>query len=336
MLVLGAAPAHALTVTLSDPEPLAPAPGQDVTFRASTSTKGVTWAWNFDFDRDDPMQGWGGPDASTATHSFTRGRHTVAVSARKDDNWGWASTVVTVGRPPAADFSVAPGTPAVGEAVTFTSTSASPDTGGEIKQHRWTIDGQPAGSEPTATATFATEGEHSATLEVTDELGYTASRTLPFVVVSRSAQPQPQPQPTPGGGFDTPASAAAPAPAAGALLQFNPMPFIRIKGHTTGRGAQIDLFTVRAERGARVWVRCVGRRCPKRGSQRKQVKTSKTTGTVRFRRIQGWYRAGAIIEIRVTKQGYMGRYTRFRIGKVRPPVRWDGCLAPGGKGPTQC
>jgi hypothetical protein len=38
----------------------------------------------------------------------------------------------------------------------------------------------------------------------------------------------------------------------------------------------------------------------------------------------------------VTKDGYIGRYTRFRVGKVKPPVRWDGCLMPGATKATDC
>jgi hypothetical protein len=47
-------------------------------------------------------------------------------------------------------------------------------------------------------------------------------------------------------------------------------------------------------------------------------------------------RPGTVIEIRVTKSGAVGKYTRFLIRKGRPPKRTDLCLAPGSTRPARC
>jgi hypothetical protein len=180
---------------------------------------------------------------------------------------------------------------------------------------------------------------------VVDDLGLTSTHTETITVsapLPGSDQPTdstPSDSSAPQG-FDTPpAPVADPAPAnplvPAGLAQFNPRPFVRIKGHTTGRGAQIDLFSVRALGGSRVAVRCQGKHCPKHSAVQRLIKGSRT-GTVRFRPVEGFLVAGIVLEVRVTKKGYVGRYTRFRIGKLKPPVRWDGCLMPGAKGPSEC
>ena len=47
-------------------------------------------------------------------------------------------------------------------------------------------------------------------------------------------------------------------------------------------------------------------------------------------------RPGAVLQIRVTKAGTIGKYTRLRIRRGRPPNRIDRCLVPGGKRPVHC
>jgi hypothetical protein len=47
-------------------------------------------------------------------------------------------------------------------------------------------------------------------------------------------------------------------------------------------------------------------------------------------------RPGTLIEIRVTKRGEVGKYTRFKIRKEKPPLRVDRCLPPGSRRPAPC
>jgi hypothetical protein len=47
-------------------------------------------------------------------------------------------------------------------------------------------------------------------------------------------------------------------------------------------------------------------------------------------------RAGVILEIRVSKPGQIGKYTRFAVRRGRLPVRLDTCLEPAGIKPMAC
>jgi hypothetical protein len=57
---------------------------------------------------------------------------------------------------------------------------------------------------------------------------------------------------------------------------------------------------------------------------------------VRLRSLQRRLRAGTVVKIFVRKQGKIGKYTRFRIVRGRPPLRIDRCLVPGKKKPVRC
>jgi hypothetical protein len=132
--------------------------------------------------------------------------------------------------------------------------------------------------------------------------------------------------------FDTAAPIAMPQTrpavrARPALL--SPFPIVRIRGRLTRTGAAINLLSVRAPRGSRVSVRCVGPGCPPRTIAR-------TAGVIRFQGVRRHLRAGARLEIRVTKAGTVGKYTRFTIRKGKAPLRTDMCLAAGGERPVRC
>jgi hypothetical protein len=58
---------------------------------------------------------------------------------------------------------------------------------------------------------------------------------------------------------------------------------------------------------------------------------------VRFRKFERrLLRAGIKIEVFVTKPDTIGKYTRFRIRKRKPPLRWDACLMPRQVAPVAC
>jgi PKD repeat protein len=341
------ASAAAISVSITSQNPQAPVPGSTVAFTAKSGTSGVSWYWDFNYTGG---QGHFAQGSATMSHAYTaHGSYTVVVYVSDSSgNSGYATRTVKVGTPPTASIALDPAAPQAGQTVTFTSTSASPDSGGEIKGWAWDLNGDgnyDEGSAATATKVFDAEGDYSIGLRVTDDLGYTATKRETYHVSApappATADPQPdQPQPADGAGFDTSAPQPAPDPGAlnpaASLKAFSPMPFIRIKGHTTGHGAQIDLFSVRGARGALVRVRCVGKACPKKSSAHRVIKSKRGTGTVRFGALQGWFREGTLLEVRVTKKGFVGRYTRFRIGKLKPPVRWDGCMMPSAKAPVEC
>lgn len=119
------------------------------------------------------------------------------------------------------------------------------------------------------------------------------------------------------------------APAASAALM-RPFPRVRIKGYYTPSGAVLQLLTIRRAPGARIALVCRGADCPfdrraRRGRQR-----------VRVRSLEGSYRAGTKLTIRVTKPALIGKYTRIVIRADRAPKRRDRCLMPARKQPVRC
>lgn len=111
-----------------------------------------------------------------------------------------------------------------------------------------------------------------------------------------------------------------------------PFPIIRITGRTAIGGARIDVLEVVAPRGTRVSARCGGRGCPFR-------KWRKTVGTktLVIKPLRGRFlSAGATLEVRVSKPGQIGKYTRIVIRKLKTPVRRDLCLVPGSSAPSKC
>ncbi|HEV2944794.1 MAG TPA: hypothetical protein VGX26_06765 [Solirubrobacteraceae bacterium] len=60
------------------------------------------------------------------------------------------------------------------------------------------------------------------------------------------------------------------------------------------------------------------------------------TNLVEFRRFERSLRAGSVLEIRVSKSGEIGKYTRFTIRRGKPPARVDMCLSPAGIQPIVC
>jgi len=114
--------------------------------------------------------------------------------------------------------------------------------------------------------------------------------------------------------------------------RMKPFPRIEISGFITRDGVRLRRLAVRAPVGSTVRVSCRGATCPYRGG----------TGRMRsdllvVRRMPGRFlRVGTIIEMRVTRPGKIGKYTRFRIVRGRRPARVDRCLVPGRARPARC
>jgi hypothetical protein len=108
-----------------------------------------------------------------------------------------------------------------------------------------------------------------------------------------------------------------------------PFPLVRIRGWLTSRGAMIEALTVRGPRGVSISVRCDGRGCP-RGRLARSAKVT------RLKAFHGFLPAGARLEIRVTRPGFVGKHTLIRIRRGKAPVRRDRCLLPGSGRPRAC
>jgi hypothetical protein len=122
-------------------------------------------------------------------------------------------------------------------------------------------------------------------------------------------------------------SSSAPAP----LRALSPFPVVRLLARVDRRGARVLSVTVTGPRRARIAMRCRGRGCPARGWSG-QARRSRTR-IPRFPRSLG---SRAVLEIRVTAPGRIGKLTRFTIRSAKPPRREDLCLVPGQRRPTRC
>ncbi len=129
-------------------------------------------------------------------------------------------------------------------------------------------------------------------------------------------------------------TAVAPSPPAPRTML--PFPIVRIAGSIDATGVKISLLTVQAPGGAEIAIRCRGRGCPNTGSR--VVASGRRAGTtlVEFRRFERSLQAGAVLEIRISKGGEIGKYTRFTIRRGKPPARVDMCLSPTGIQPIVC
>ena len=96
------------------------------------------------------------------------------------------------------------------------------------------------------------------------------------------------------------------------------------------------MLKVQAMGGARIVVACKGRGCPVKSQSRVAAVGKLGAKPVEFRRFERSLRAGVILEIRVSKSGKIGKYTRFVVRHGRLPERGDTCLGPAGIKPIVC
>ena len=156
----------------------------------------------------------------------------------------------------------------------------------------------------------------------------------PAPTVAPTPVPTATPVPTPDPAFDVPAT---PVPTSGEVLQetsrhrriIKPFPVIRMRGKLTAKGANISLFTVRAPRTAAITVRCKGKSCP--ASRWSRTHTQRKSKLTRMGRFERGLRAGVVITVSVTRDGYLGKRTTFVIRRGAAPTRLDRCLSARGR-----
>jgi PKD repeat protein len=311
-------------------DPSSPGTGTRVTFRSTSGDPdGSIVEHTWDLDDDGAFD-----DASgqTASRSFSRpGNHRVGLRVTDDlGGTGEAYLPIPIGnRPPSASFAHSPDPPLAGDTVTVYSTSTDPD--GPIVEQTWDLDGDGAfddASGATATYSFAVAGTYTVGLRVVDDDGVAA-----FASKRLDVLPRPGP---------ATASGASPGTQAQTLRLLNPFPVIRIIGTVTRRGVRLRRLLVDAPSGAKVSVRCRGRRCPFRKRTSMASTPSPWMGAtaariIRFRRLERrLLRVGVRIKVMVTKPDAIGKFTFFRIRKRRSPLRVDRCLVPGLPDPVRC
>jgi PKD repeat protein len=287
--------------------PGTPLPGEAVTFAASASSPTgkpiAAIEWDFSYDRS---TGRFDVEANGArvSHIFpSAGPRTVALRVRES---GGGTLVVhdtvTVNAPPQAGFTVSPQRPIAGQPVTLASTSLDPD--GPLVRQDWDLDGDGLADDASAAVVFATfhrSGVQPVLLRVTDAHGAVATARADLAV------------------------AAAPRSRVATVSAV-----VSIRGRLVRARTRVTRLAIRAQRGARVVVRCRGRGCPRRIVKRSRGKT------IRFRRFERTYRPRMRVVVRVTRRGLIGKETTFVIRRGRPPLRRDLCLRPGSSKATRC
>jgi major membrane immunogen (membrane-anchored lipoprotein) len=211
--------------------------------------------------------------------------------------------------PPVAAFKWIPSNPQTGEPVTLASSSS--DGSSPITGYSWALAGNGVftAGESTVTTSFSTPGPHVVQLRVTDANGLSSTVA------------------------ETIAVASAPVP----LMQ--PFPVVRMSGSFGASGARVGLLAALAPVGSTVTITCHGRGCPAKSQAFVAASPSKSktgTATVVFRRFERFLRAGVVLEIRISKQGQIGKFTRFVIHRGKSPSRVDECLSPAGTTPLVC
>lgn len=212
------------------------------------------------------------------------------------------------GAPPLASFRWFPAAPKTGENVSLVSSST--DAISPITAFAWALSasGPFQAGKPVMTTSFSTPGIHVVRLRVTD-----------------------------GNGLSSVAAQGIPVTSA-PLTLMQPFPIVRIAGSETSSGVHLSLLSAQAPAGARVSVTCRGRGCPARSESRVVLASRRRASTfvVQFRRYERGLRAGIVLEIRISKAGEIGKYTRFAIRRHRLPARVDTCLGPAGGRPLVC
>jgi major membrane immunogen (membrane-anchored lipoprotein) len=211
--------------------------------------------------------------------------------------------------PPIAAFKSIPSNPQTGEPVTLASSSS--DGSSPITGYAWALAGNGVFTqgESTITTSFSTPGPHVVQLRVTDANGLSSTVAETIAVASASVP----------------------------LMQ--PFPVVRMSGSFGASGAKIGLLAALAPVGSTVTITCRGRGCPAKSQAFVATSPSKSkTGsvTIVFRRFERFLRAGVVLEIRISKQGQIGKFTRFVIHRGKSPSRVDECLSPAGTTPLVC
>jgi YD repeat-containing protein len=318
-----------VTASIGPLSPELPLTGDVVTFVGHAEATGFD---NEIVDYDWDLDGDGLYETDTgATPGVTRSYPvpaSITVRLQVSDKFGnvaFASRqLVVANRAPVASFGFAPGTPLVGDAVNFFSTSSDPDT--PIVDQAWDLDGDGSfddASGASVARAFSSPGSYTVGLRVTDSEGSSVVAARTVVVSVRPVAPR----------------VVTSSPKASLL---SPFPVVRISGTIKRRGTRLRRFSVVVPIGATLVVRCKGRGCPFRRLARTaqpEAKKGSQPGTklIRIRRLERRVlRAGMVVRVFVTKQGTIGKFTEFKMKRRRPPVRVDRCLTPGGSSPVQC
>jgi plastocyanin len=297
----------------------------------------VEESWDLDGDGK-----FGDASGSTAQTSFAApGDHTVGLQVTDAlGNVDSTTKTVTVGGAADATFTFSPATPVTGEQVSFTANDAN------AHKLKWDLDGDGKADDakgPSVTWTYKNPGTVTVTLEAEASNGKKATSFQTLQVYAPGTVPTPPPPPPPppppggggksGGGGSTGGSNGGGRTQAPQPRLLTPFPVVRIRGRIFRSSAVVDILSVAAQRGATIRVLCRGRGCPRRAVTARGRSSRRAQ---RIRPFERLLRAGTILEIRVTKAGRIGKYTRFVIRGGAAPARRDLCVGPVSSRPAPC
>jgi hypothetical protein len=292
-----------------DYEPRPVLTGLEIRFESHEASGEIQWDFNGD----------GAIEATGENPSFTYMRPGTYQATMLTDGDAPVTQDVLVGQL-LAPFITFPATPLAGQDVLLVYGGQANQTV-PIERYDWELDGDNDFNDASGIVlhrTFPLPGDYVVGLKVTDKDGAFGSEFREIHVRSAATV------------------------TSMSLRMLSPFPIIRITGRVTSKGALVRRLTALAPLGAKVTVRCRGRGCPFKSASRvaKRPKNSSaktTTATVRFRRMERrLLRGGATVTVSVTRQGWIGKYTRWKIRKSKPPQRRDRCLIPGTSGPVAC
>jgi hypothetical protein len=290
-----------------DYSPVPVVTGLEIQFEAYDTSGAVQW----DFDGDGTI------DATGDRPSFTYMRPGLYQAKMTSDSDPPVVQGVSVSQL-TAPFTTVPSTPFAGQDVLLVY-GGDPNQTVPIERYDWELDGDNDFNDASGIVlhrTFRLPGDYMVGLRVTDKEGAFGSEFREIHVRSATTVTQTS------------------------LRLLSPFPIIRITGRVTRAGAFIRRLTALAPVGAKVSVRCKGRGCPFKTTSRTAKppkKSSKSsTALVRFRKMEHrLLRSGATVSVSVTRDGWIGKYTTWRIRKSKPPKRRDLCVTPGAK-PAAC
>ena len=158
----------------------------------------------------------------------------------------------------------------------------------------------------------------------------TGDVTVGCETVELPAPPIPVPDPVPPVVADPPAtSEPAPPSPIGARLSFE---FAVFSDGTSARTLRVR----KVPAGARVQLRCTGGGC---GAVSRRTASVSAAGKADLLRLLGRsrrLRPGAVLEVRITAAGRIGKVTRFAIRRRALPRKRSLCLPPGTSSPVAC
>jgi hypothetical protein len=100
-----------------------------------------------------------------------------------------------------------------------------------------------------------------------------------------------------------------------------------MSGELTTNGARVTVLSIRAPRAARISIRCSGN-CPRKRWASSGTRKRQLTRAHAFERVLP---SGITLTVSITRRGYIGKRTVFKIRRGKAPLRQDMCLSNSGR-----